>query len=199
MELSRDGQSLAAEQTVGHFALVSYIPHPLAAFLDKLRLDLTPGSKPRAHVTILPPRPLHDSVKTSIQEIGAHLRHALPFHIELGDIEVFEASHVVYLGLSAGVAELRRLYALLNHGCLEYNEVFPYHPHITIAQNIRPEDVDLMAGIARDTWAGWRGPRGFDVAALSFVQHVALSVWVDVATLPLGAESAVGSDGRGAR
>jgi 2'-5' RNA ligase len=196
MELSRDGQSLAAEQTVGHFALVSYIPHPLAAFLDNLRLDLTPGSKPRAHVTILPPRPLHESVKVSVREIGAHLRDALPFHIELGEIEVFEASHVVYLELSGGAAELHRLYALLNHGCLQYSEVFPYHPHITIAQNIRPEEVAPMARIARDRWAAWRGPRGFDVAALSFVQHVALSVWADVARLPLGVESAAGLSSR---
>jgi 2'-5' RNA ligase len=193
MELSRDGQSLAAEQTVGHFALVSYIPDPLARFLDDLRLELTPGSKPRAHVTILPPRPLHDELAPTIRQMSENLRRATPFRVELGKIEIFEASHVIYLSLASGGAELRRLYSLVNCGCLEYAEMFPYHPHITIAQNILPEDVERMAAHARQKWKNYAGPRDFTVSSLSFVQHVALSIWTDVATLPLGVEVGVGS------
>jgi 2'-5' RNA ligase len=192
MELSRDGQSLAAEQTVGHFALVAYIPDPLARFLDDLRVELTPGSKPRAHVTILPPRPLYDALNITIQQMSDNLRQATPFRVELGQIEVFEASHVIFLGLANGSVDLRRLYNRLNRGCLQYTETFPYHPHITIAQNIRPEEVQGMTSTAREKWQAYAGPRGFTVSSLSFVQHVALSIWTDVATLPLGVEVAVG-------
>lgn len=195
MDLSRDEQSLAAEQTVGQFALVAYIPAALAQFLDDLRLELTPGSKPRAHVTVLPPRPVHSDLKLSIQEMQEQLRDAAPFRVALGEIETFAASHVVYLSIAQGGEELRRLYARLNHGCVKYAEAFPYHPHITIAQNIQPDEVNPMVAIARERWAGWTGPRSFDVPALTFVQHVALSVWADIATLPLGVEVVTGRRG----
>src|SRR5579863_1433803 len=98
----RDCQSVAEEQTVGQFALVSYIPDPLARFLDDLRLELTPGCRPHAHVTILPPRPLHDDLKDTVRQIAEDIRGSPPFRIELGDIEIFEDSNVIYLGLARG-------------------------------------------------------------------------------------------------
>ena len=51
------------------FALVSYIPDPLGAFLDDLRLKLAPKCKPHAHITILPPRPICAEPHIAIQEI----------------------------------------------------------------------------------------------------------------------------------
>jgi 2'-5' RNA ligase len=188
----RERQLQAEELTVGHFALVAYIPDPLARFLDDLRLELTPGCKPHAHVTILPPRPLHDDLKDTVQQIAGDIRGAAPFGIECGEIEMFEASSVIFLGLARGVNELRQLYTSLNCGCLKHRENFPYHPHITIAQNILPEEAARLSPIARERWANYRGPRGFVVSALSFVQHVAPSIWADVATLPLGIEVSVG-------
>jgi 2'-5' RNA ligase len=178
--------------TVGQFALVAYLPDPLARFLDDLRLELTPGSKPHAHVTILPPRPLDADLSTTLRQIAEDIRGVPPFRIELGQIEVFDASHVIYLGVARGTAELRQLYGALNCGCLKYTEPYPYHPHTTIAQNIRPEDAAEMASIARQRWAHYQGPRGFTVSVLSFVQHVTLFVWEDVAELPLGVEVGVG-------
>ena len=188
MEGRRPGEA----QTVGQFALVAYIPNPLAKFLDDLRTELTPDCKPHAHVTILPPRPLHNDLKDTIRQITADIGGAGSFRIELGEIEIFEASHVVYLGLSRGANELRHLYGAVNCGCLKYTEPFPYHPHITIAQNILPEEAAGMALTAKERWAKYSGPRGFTVSTLSLVQHVAPSIWADVAALPLGVEVPVG-------
>src|SRR5712671_6555926 len=101
------GQSPGEEQTLGQFALVSYIPDPLAHFLDDLRLELTPDCKPHAHVTILPPRTLCHDLKFTIRQIIEDSRGVAPFRVELGEIEIFEASHVVYLGLARGSKELR--------------------------------------------------------------------------------------------
>jgi 2'-5' RNA ligase superfamily len=173
-------------QTLSQFALVAYIPDTLGSFLDGLRLHLTPGCKPRAHVTVLPPRPLHYEVAETIRQIDEILKEAAPFRIELGEIEIFKASHVVYLGIARGETELRQLYGALNRGCLSYTEPFLYHPHITIAQNIAPEEATHLAGVAKEWWAGYRGPRGFDVSGFSFVQHVAPSIWADIAALPVG-------------
>jgi len=187
MQSSDDGcQSPGEEQTLSQFALVSYIPDPLGRFLDDLRLELTPDCKPRAHVTILPPRPLHDDVTDTIRQIADDLKIGVPFRIELGEIEIFEASQVIYLGLACGASELRRLYGALNCGCLQYNENFPYHPHITIAQNTPPGGAARLALIAKEKWKQYEGPRGFNVSVLSFVQHVAPLIWADVAALPLG-------------
>jgi 2'-5' RNA ligase len=181
------------EQTLGQFALVAYIPDPLARFLDDLRLEFTPGCRPHAHVTILPPRPLESELKGAIQRMTEDIRGAAPFPVDLGEIEIFEASHVIYLGLTRGADELRHLYSALNCGCLKYTENFPYHPHITIAQNILSEDAARMVPIAKRKWAEYRGPRSFMVSVLSFVQHVAPSIWTDVAALSLGVEVPVGS------
>ena len=188
---ARGGLAPCDDPTVGLFALVTYLPEPLASFLDGLRLELTPACNPHAHVTILPPRPIHDDLKAAIHQISEDLKGAAPFRVELGEIEIFEATHVIYLGLARGGSELRRLYRALNCGCLTYRENFPYHPHITIAQNIPPEETARLAPIARERWAQYSSPRGFIVSELSFVQHVAPSIWADVAQLPLGVEATV--------
>jgi 2'-5' RNA ligase len=189
----REGQPSGKELTLSQFALVSYIADPLAGFLDDLRVDLTPDCNPHAHVTILPPRPLSYDVTGTIQKIADDIRGAAPFRIEVGEIEIFETSQVIYLGLTRGANELRKLYGVLNCGCLQYAEPFPYHPHITIAQNILLDESPGMVRIAKERWANYRGPRGFTVSVLSFVQHVAPSIWTDVAALPLGVEVPVGS------
>jgi 2'-5' RNA ligase len=180
------------EQTLGQFALVSYIPDPLARFLDDLSRELTPGCNPRAHVTVLPPRPHHNDLKRTIERITGESRGFAPFWIETGTIEIFETSNVVYLSMKHGMKELRAIYRTLNCGSLEFRESFPYHPHITVAQDLEPEEAAQMAGVARKRWSRYQGPRGFPVLALSFVQNVAPSVWTDVATFPLGQEIPVG-------
>ena len=183
------GEAVGAgeQQTLSQFALVAYIPDPIGRFLDRLRLELTPGCRPRAHVTILPPRPLHHELAETVHQIDEKLKLAEPFRIELGEIEIFRMSYVVYLGLARGTEQMCALYRALNCGCLEYQEPFPYHPHITLAQNITAEEAPRLVEIARERWADYRGPRGFDVSVMSFVQHVAPSIWADVAALPVGA------------
>jgi 2'-5' RNA ligase len=181
-----EGGCRSVAATLGHFALVSYIPDPLATFLDELRIELTPWAKPRAHVTILPPRPHDDDLDETIQHL---ITTSKPFHsfpVEVGRIEIFAASHVVYLGISDGADKLRALYQALNRGSLEYTENFPYHPHVTIAQNIDAGSAQALAAIAIEKWNKYQGPRRFLIDHLSFVQQVAPSVWVDVANLGLG-------------
>jgi len=179
-------------QTLGHFALVSYIPNPLARFLDRLRSDLTPGCNPRAHITALPPRPLFHDVKETVCQIAEDSRGIPPFWIELGGVQVFEASHVIYIEPARGAREIRELYHALNAGPLQYEECFPYHPHITVAQDLPPEDSRRLVSIARERWAQYEGPRGFLLSSLSFVQNVAPDIWADVAAIPLAMPVPVG-------
>ncbi len=181
------------ELTLGNFALVSYIPDPLGRFLDELRLELTPGCTPRAHVTLLPPRPLHSELKDAIRLIAEESRNLTPFQVALGDVCIFENSNVVYLAIAKGMKELCGFYDLLNRDALEYKENFPYKPHITLAQNVSAEEAARLAQLARERWAQYRGPRSFVVSELSFVQHVAPSIWTDVARVHAGVEVGVGN------
>jgi len=175
-------------RTLGQFALVSYIPDPLAGFLDRLRLDLTPNCKPRAHVTVLPPRPVAPG--SDLSRLTQHLDHegrlAFPFEVVLGDIDTFPATNVIFLSLARGERELHALHENLNSGQLEYDGPFPYHPHITLAQDFDASLVAEFARIARDQWSQYEGPRRFTVESLSFVQNVAPGMWCDVARIPLG-------------
>jgi 2'-5' RNA ligase len=170
-------------RTLSQFALVSYLPDPLAHFLDRLRLELTPGCNPRAHVTVLPPRSLSAEIKDTIDRLAEEIRQFPPFEVALGNIDVFPDSNVIYVNLARGEHGLHALHENLNSGQLEYDGPFPFHPHITLAQDIAPEQVVPLAQIAREKWAEYQGPRSFMVDCLTFVQNVLPNHWVDLAEI----------------
>jgi 2'-5' RNA ligase len=178
-------------RTVSQFALVSYVPAPLSLFLDNLRIRLTPEAKPHAHVTILPPRPVYvdlEEVKTSL---GPALRDVNPFPIKLGSIKVFPVSNVIYLSIEEGETRLRELNRALDRGNLRFETAFPYHPHITLAQNIPPPDVEPLRAMAAEQWDAWRGDRRFLVDSLWLVQNVMPDVWLECGLFPLAVEAPV--------
>src|SRR5436305_854013 len=98
--------SRAGARTLGQFALVSYIPDPLGRFLDDLRRKLTPSSDPRAHVTVLPPRPLKAEIAESVRSLAVECQSATPFEVALGDIQVFPKTNVLYLSIARGERDL---------------------------------------------------------------------------------------------
>ena len=186
--------NLGCGRTLSQFALVAYIPGPLAEFLDRLRLDLTPNSNPRAHVTVLPPRPVDTTADLGamIERLAEESRSALPIEVTLGEIDFFRATSVIYVGVVKGERELHALHENLNSGHLEYDGPYPYHPHVTIAQDMGSERVLELVRIAREQWAAYDGPRTFIVDCLSFVQNVAPGMWIDVAKLPMAVPAPVG-------
>ena len=170
------------------FALVSYLPEPLRGYLDRLRCDLVPECHAKAHVTVLPPRPL----AVSAEQAGSELSHALgdfpPFEVELGAISIFPDTQVIFIELARGAGELRRMHAALNAGAVQFREPFPYHPHITLAQQI--EDPALVAaafGTAERRWREFAGERTFEVRRLAFVQNSVGNFWRDLQQYDLAA------------
>src|SRR5712664_122234 len=87
---------------INSFALVTYLSGPLAGFLDELRHDFGPDSRAKAHVTVLPPRPLASSVPhvmaagNAWDELKIRLQDFQPFRVEIGEIEVFPETQVIY-------------------------------------------------------------------------------------------------------
>jgi 2'-5' RNA ligase len=169
------------------FALVTYIPEPLGGFLDRLRRDLIPGCLPRAHVTILPPRPVLAPTADAVAKLNQWIAELEAFEIEAREVEVFENTSVIHIGLGKGREELQWIHTQLNADPLEFSEPFPYHPHITLAQDFDAEQVPRLLEEAKRHWAQYAGPRTFPVETITFVQNTTQNRWIDLARWSLGA------------
>lgn len=183
--------SNARETRINSFALVSYLAGPLAELLDEIRHDFAPESRAKAHLTILPPRPLFSSasataVEEAMEQLKIRLQEFPPFRVELGDIEVFPDTQVIYVSIKSGFTELERMHQSLNTGCLACQEPYPYHPHVTVVQELAPEDVPNATQFARWRWSEFKHPRGVWVDRLTFVQNTLENCWTDLAMLNLG-------------
>jgi len=165
---------------VNSFALVSYIPDPLATFLDRLRNDLVCECHLKAHVTVLPPRPLSFDIGDAWNQMQNRLPDFQPFRVELGEIEVFPVTDVIYLSVGAGHAELQKLHAALNIDCLHFEEPFQYHPHVTLAQELSRDQLAGAKELAKRRWHEFRDPRSFMVDKLTFVQNTLDDRWTDL-------------------
>jgi 2'-5' RNA ligase len=178
-----DPRSNGAESIL--YALVAYIPNPLGHYLDGLRVQLVPGYDPRAHVTLVPPRPLPGSEQEALSHIQECCRDLSAFEIEVTSVAVFESSKVVYLELGAGREDLIRIHRYLNQGPLYYEEPYLYHPHITLAQDLTAAQVDGKAAQARQIWSRFTSPRYFTVEELVFVRSGGNNHWEDLASIHL--------------
>jgi 2'-5' RNA ligase len=176
----RNGQEL-----INSFALVTYIPNPLGKFLDDLRRELVPGCVPHAHVTILPPRRLSAAPEAAIETIRSLIGDFAPFEIEAGPVQVFAETNVVYLGIGRGQQDLLDMHPAFNVGPLYYQEPYPYHPHITLAQDLTPQQSVDLASLARRRWREFRHSRAFTAEALVFVRSTNGKLWVDLAQFQL--------------
>lgn len=173
------------------FSLVAYIPDPLGSFLDRLRTELVPSCRLKAHVTVLPPRPIFDNVDAALDQLRSGLRDFSPFEVRATQVEMFSLTSVVYLCVGAGFAKLRRLHEVLNTGPLQFCEPYPYHPHITLAQQMAPEQVEGVFELARLRWAQCPFERSFTVESLAFVQGTCTGDWIDLVECPVGSVAAV--------
>jgi 2'-5' RNA ligase len=170
---------------INSFALVSYLPDPLASFLNHLRHYFAADCMARAHITVLPPRPLTvgpDAVwpltKTLLQDFPS-------FPIELGGVELFPATQVIYIAVTLGHSELVAMHDRLNAGETSFDEPFDYHPHITLAQDLDPSTIDEALAYARRRWNDCDHSRRYMIDRLTFVQNTLDNRWTDLDSLDL--------------
>jgi len=186
--------SNARQTRINSFALVSYLPGALAELLDEIRHDFAPESHAKAHITILPPRPLiefpadnpSNAVAEAMEQLQASLQEFPSFQVDLGEIKIFEGTQVIYVSIQNGFAELERMHSVLNAGRVAFDEPYPYHPHVTIAQELAAEDVHNAAQFARWRWSEFKHSRSAVIDRLTFVQNTVENCWTDLAMLNLG-------------
>ena len=179
------------ETRINSFALVSYLSGPLADLLDEIRHDFAPDSRAKAHLTVLPPRPLASfesptAIPDTLQQLQTRLQNFAPFDVELGDVEVFPDTHVIFVAIKTGFQELERIHQALNAGFLSCKEPHSYHPHVTVVQELAPVDVLNAAQFARWRWSEFKHSRTVRVDRLTFVQNTQENSWTDLAVLDLG-------------
>ncbi len=176
MEASSCGQP-AGRDCTGLYALVNYIPDPMGAYLNELRAELVPGCKLRSHVTLLPPRELVSPPEALIRELEQRVPYLHSFNVTIGDIEIFESTGVIYLGLRHGQRELLDIHRNLSDGIFRYKEPFEFHPHITLAQEIPADRLQECLNHAHSRWHAWFHDRSFPVMNLTFVRNVNPARW----------------------
>ena len=187
--LNEGARQIPPEERLNIFALVIYIPGVLGEFLDNLRRELVPGCNPHAHVSLLPPRSLAVEWRLASEQVRTVLERWEPFDIELTAISVFPVTDVIYIEIGAGTRQLREIHAVMNSAALQFNDPFPYHPHITVAQELPREHVREIRELACRRWEEFAGPRHFAAAEAVFVQNSLDNHWIDLAKYGLGAKS----------
>lgn len=124
------------------------IPQPHAGTLARWR---DKAGDPQAHlvpphVTLLPPTVVPAAQVPEIEvHLGAAAQAVDPFAMHLSGTGTFRPiSQVVFVQVAAGLAECELLEAQVRSGPLGRTLAFPYHPHVTVAQDVEGTALDYV-------------------------------------------------------
>lgn len=123
------------------------IPQPHATVLRRWRRDV---GDPAAdlmvpHVTLLPPTAIQIESLPAVEEhLTAAARTVGPFDMHLAGTGTFRPiSPVVFVQVALGVSNCELLESAVRTGPLQRELEFPYHPHVTVAQLVPDDALDL--------------------------------------------------------
>jgi 2'-5' RNA ligase len=158
------------------FGVSIAIPPPHADVLSAWRArsgdpqaDLVPP-----HVTLLPPTGASAAQAREIEEHLADASRAVgPFAMHLAGAGTFRpVSQVVFVQVAAGLVECELLEARVRSGPLARALDFPYHPHVTVAQDVDPDALD-------DTYEGLRDfVARFEVRSFTMYERGTDGTWL---------------------
>lgn len=122
------------------------LPEPVAVELQGWREKLGDPTAARIvpHITLLPPTAVWTD---DLDEVEEHLRaiasDGYPFDVRLRGTATFRpVTPVVFVPLVEGIAECELLAQRVRSGPLDRALSYPYHPHVTIAQDVSDEALD---------------------------------------------------------
>ena len=128
--------------------VVVTVPVPHSGLLAAARLDSgDPEARTIApHVTLLGPVVVR---RDEVADVDRHLtdvagRHG-PFVVHLRGTGTFRpVSPVVFVALARGIADCEQLARATRSGPLDGVSRFPYHPHVTVAQDVDDQALDAV-------------------------------------------------------
>ncbi|MEV6707478.1 2'-5' RNA ligase family protein [Micromonospora wenchangensis] len=121
------------------------IPEPWGGLLTRRRMQTGDPQVVPAHVTLLGPTEIP---LAALEAVEAHLAEVaathLPFTLHLRGTGTFRpVTQVVFVAVAAGISECELLAAAISAAPHLHRELrFPYHPHVTVAQDVAPEALD---------------------------------------------------------
>jgi len=123
--------------------VVIQAPSSVARLANRVRRQYDPNyALIGPHVTVLPPRLLRITRRQILDAVREVAEDTRGFLIRLGKVRTFlPAKPVVFAGLARGGRSLRLLHQKLASGSLRGPEAFPYFPHLTLGQELHPEQI----------------------------------------------------------
>lgn len=130
------------------------VPPPLE---ETLRHQRAESGDPLArsvppHITLVPPLRVGDS---DLDEVHRHLSAAAAatarFTIRLRGTDTFRpVSPVVFVPLVEGAPEVAQVEVRVRSGVLDGHRRFPFHPHVTLAQDVDDDSLDRAGAALAD-------------------------------------------------
>jgi 2'-5' RNA ligase len=151
-------RAVAPETTV--LGIVVPVPEPWAQLLVDWRSKV---GDPQAnlvppHVTLLPPTEVsaldRPAISRHLETVAA--THA-PFDMHLLGTGTFTpVSEVVFVAVARGIGNCELIANDVRHGPLSRELSYPYHPHVTVAHDVRPDMLELAYSGLSDLSAEFR-------------------------------------------
>ena len=146
------GRTTIGRTTIG---IAIDIPAPWGSVLTRRRAETgdPQAAYVPAHVTLLGPTTVDAAALPAIEKHLATVAEAHdPFTLHLRGTGTFRpVTEVVFVTVAAGISECEQLNAAIHElDAIERTAKFPYHPHVTVAQDVAPEQLDaVFADLAR--------------------------------------------------
>lgn len=160
------------------------IPQPYADVLTGWRHRVGDPSAELVfpHVTLLPPTSVEAGDLADVEKHLADVaQHGRPFTMHLAGTGTFRpTTPVVFVQVARGVGDCEELESAIRRGPLERELDFPYHPHVTVAQDVDDPALDA----AYDGLSGFTAR--FEVASFVLFSRADNSRWDWCAEYPLG-------------
>lgn len=159
-----------------HVGVAVDIPEPWGSKLTRRRAEAGDPAAPRvpAHLTLLGPTEIDESRLLEIEDhlSGVAAAHP-PYPLHLRGTGTFRpVTQVVFVAVAAGISECELLAASVGASpALRREQRFPYHPHVTVAQDVPPEALDAVF----EDLAGFEAR--FTVDCFTLFEHEAEGRW----------------------
>lgn len=167
------GGSPAADGTI-QIGIAVDIPEPWGSMLTRRRMEAGDQQAVPAHVTLLGPTEIPGAALPAVERhLTAVAAAHLPFTLHLRGTGTFRpVTQVVFVTVAAGISECELLAAAIRAAPELHREArFPYHPHVTVAQDVPPAALDKVYEDLADFSAM------FEVEAFTLFSHSGQTRW----------------------
>ena len=140
---------MSADERVTRIGVAIDIPEPWGGILTRRRAEAgdPQAAYVPAHLTLLGPTEIEPDRLPAIEDHLAAVAAAHPpFSLHLRGTGTFRPlTEVVFVVVAAGISECELLAAAIGKtGDIHRELRFPYHPHVTVAQDVSPEALDAV-------------------------------------------------------